>query len=88
MSTVPKQVFDLVEQIRPHFTGKEPGIVGAALADLLATLLAGHQGEGKRELREELLRNHIGIVRKLIPINEARMLAWLQERQQQKREVN
>jgi hypothetical protein len=67
----------LVDAIRPVFAGREPELISAVLADLLATLIAGHSyGDRKRtdELREEILRMHIEHVRKLIPINEEEIL--------------
>jgi len=66
-------VVDLVEQVRPLFAGRAPHLVGAALADLLAMLLAGHMVPGDRtathDVRERLLALHIEAVRRLIPIN-------------------
>jgi hypothetical protein len=60
----------LVETIGPLFAGRQPEIVSSALADLLATLLAGFQGEDVDVLRERLLAHYIKVVRQLIPINE------------------
>lgn len=69
---------ELMERVRPLFAGVNPDIVGAVLADLLATLLAGHIVEGDptatRQLRKELLQFHIAQVRQLIPINEQAIL--------------
>lgn len=60
------------------FAGVTPEIVGAVLADLLATLLAGHIVDGDpkatRQLRKEMLQFHIAQVRQLIPINERAIL--------------
>jgi hypothetical protein len=61
----------LAARIAPLFAGRPPEVVGAALADLMSTLLAGHQGPGAEDLRAELLARHIGIVLELVPINEA-----------------
>jgi hypothetical protein len=55
---------------KKYFAGRDPEVVGAALADLMAIFLASHVGDGKDELREELLALHVETVRKLIPINE------------------
>jgi hypothetical protein len=66
-----------VEMIKPMLAGQEPEIVGAILADLVAILLVGHRcstPEATAELREEILRMHIELVRHLIPINEAMMM--------------
>jgi hypothetical protein len=69
---------ELMERVRPMFAGINPEIVGAVLADLLATLLAGHIVDGDpkatRQLRKELLQFHILQVRRLIPINEQQIL--------------
>jgi hypothetical protein len=68
-----KKVEALSNKIRELFAGKEPDIIGATLADLLATLLAGFIVEGDEketnELREDMLTIHIEGVRKLIPVN-------------------
>jgi hypothetical protein len=68
----------LANSIRPLFAGQSPDIIGAVLADLLATLLAGHglNGDQKRtgELREKILLLHMEYVRKLIPVNEQAIL--------------
>ena len=72
------EVGRLVEKIRPILAGNPSPTVGAALADLLATLLAGHFGgtpAKDKALREELLRMHLKIVRRLIPVNEREILA-------------
>jgi hypothetical protein len=64
----------LIEQIRPLLAGHNPDIVGAVLADLLATLLAGFRVPGNPELtakfREQMLSLHIDCMRPLIAINE------------------
>ncbi len=57
----------MVSAARPVFAGRQPHHVGAALADLVATWLAGHPAE----LREDLLAMHIEYVRMLIFINAA-----------------
>src|SRR5262245_46031556 len=65
--------------VAPRLAGKPPEVQGAALADLVATFLAGHMVAGDPEatakLREELLTTHIEIVRQLIPVNEKDILA-------------
>ncbi len=73
----PHDVEPIVERIRPLLAGHRPEIQGAVLADLLATWLAGHMGEGADRVREELLRMHIEMVRKLIPVNETMILERL-----------
>lgn len=72
-----QEVGRLVEAIRPILAGKPAPITGAALADLLAIWLAGHFAGGDDEnatVREELLTNHVRVVRKLIPVNERELL--------------
>ena len=65
-----EKVNALLQRVAPLFQGQSPDIVGAVLSDLVALLLAGHQGPGVEELREELLRLHVETVRGLIPVNE------------------
>jgi hypothetical protein len=65
-----EKVNALLQRIAPLFHGQSPDIIGAVLADLVALLLAGHQGTGVEEVREELLQLHIETVRGLIPVNE------------------
>jgi hypothetical protein len=65
-----EKVNALLQRVAPLFHGQSPDIVGAVLSDLVALLLAGHQGVGAEELREELLQLHIETVRILIPVNE------------------
>jgi hypothetical protein len=50
--------------------GLEPAVVGAILADLTATWLAGFQGEEIDRVREQLLKFHVKHIRDLIPVNE------------------
>ena len=59
-----KEASDLVEQIKPLFADRDPEVIGAALAELLALLLAGHHPS----LREELLLLSTDITRQLIPL--------------------
>jgi hypothetical protein len=63
---------ELSERIKPLLAGHPPAVQGAALADLLATLIGGHLGPP--ELREALLNVHIESVRKLIPVCHAQAL--------------
>jgi hypothetical protein len=66
-------VRDMRRRLWPLLSGQPPEVQGAALADLLATWLAGHVVEGDAAatstLREEMLAEHMHIVRQLIPIN-------------------
>lgn len=79
----PDDVDALVEEIRPLLANRNPDLVGAALADLTAILLAGHVvlddlGEvdvkANAQFREALIEIHITAVRRLIPINEAMIM--------------
>lgn len=68
-----KRAFALVQRISPLLADQEPAVQGAALADLLATFLAGHVVVGSFEesehLRDHYLALHVELVRKLIPEN-------------------
>jgi hypothetical protein len=63
----------IVDQIAPLLAGKPAGLLGAALADLLAIWLAGHHVAGDekatRTLRAELLAMHLLAVDSLVPVN-------------------
>ncbi len=69
----PHDVEPLVEAIRPLLAGRPAEVQGAALADLLALLLAGHIVYGNRAetraLRKRLLAFHMAEVRRLLPVN-------------------
>jgi hypothetical protein len=69
-----KEAMEIVERVRPIFAGKPPEVIGAALADLFATLLAGHFDDrgpaATAELREMLIGNWLETMRKLIEPNE------------------
>lgn len=67
----PSDVDEVVLLIKPILAGRHPAVIGAALADLLAILLAGHRGGDAEVLREHILAQHIEHVRMLIPVNEA-----------------
>jgi hypothetical protein len=60
----------LVERISPLLAGRDPGVQGGALADLVAMYFAGHMAE----IREEIIALWIEAMRKLIPVNEAIIL--------------
>ena len=72
-----RQVAELIADARPVFAGRPAAIQGGALADLTAMWLAGHVMSGDRagtiKLRQEILANHITMIRKLIEINERMM---------------
>jgi hypothetical protein len=74
------EVAAITDKIRPLLAGVDAAVAGAVLADLTATLLAGHIyfddagiiGRAETDqLREDLLTGHVDAVRALIPINEA-----------------
>jgi hypothetical protein len=59
------EALKLSRQIKPLLYGRDPGVVGAALADLVSLLIAGHHPS----LRDEILLTHIDTVRTLIAAN-------------------
>jgi hypothetical protein len=65
----PTVAVSVAKSIHPLLAGLHPAVQGAALADLLATWLAGFEPD----VREALLDNHIHTVRELVPINAAQM---------------
>ena len=72
-----KEAIKLAGEISPLFAGRDPEIVGATLAQLLAYLLAGHLANTRKatdQLREDLLDQWIETVLKLIPPTEAELL--------------
>lgn len=82
------ETMDLINAIRPLFSGRAPMVVGAALADLLATLLAAHivfddDGAVAREptdaYRKTLLDAHLESVRDLTLENKRLLLAHAKE---------
>lgn len=74
--------YTLVEGIEPMLAGRDPRLVGAVLADLLSTWLAAHLVLDNDQIartqtdamREELIAEHIQLVRKLVPENEKAVL--------------
>jgi hypothetical protein len=79
-SDVAKQALKLANRMKSMLAGRAPELVGATLAELLSTMLAGYfvyAADGKpdiietQRLRETLLTEHIKAVRELIPVNEA-----------------
>jgi hypothetical protein len=72
-------VIDLVEQvsrkIQNDLHGLGPQAQGAILAELFALYLAGHMGPGAKEVREGIIETWLDTVRKLVPVNEAQILA-------------
>jgi hypothetical protein len=54
----------LVDAIKPMLAGKEPIIIGRALAELTALLIAGHD----ESMRARIFELHVGTVLMLYPI--------------------
>lgn len=71
------EVEEIVRDIAPLLHGREPNVTGAVLGELLAMLLAGHQGPDAAKLRRELLTAHIKLVRRLTPIYDQRIRKML-----------
>lgn len=65
----------------PVLAGQPPEVQSAALADLVAIWLAGHQGPGAEDLRAELFALFIGTVLDLVPVNEAMLRELRSDRQ-------
>jgi hypothetical protein len=66
-----KQALELVNKIRPLLHGNDPRVIGAALAELTATLILGHAPE----LRPLILQVHFEALQKMLrlypdPFNE------------------
>jgi len=67
-----RAVSALVNAVAPILASKDPSIVGAILADLTATWIAGHRAATKEEtdrMRDELLTMHIEAIEALIALN-------------------
>jgi hypothetical protein len=67
---------DLAAAIGPMLSGRDPVVVSAALADLLAMLIAGFRATDgtaadTAELQKSVLAAHLELVQQLIPINTA-----------------
>lgn len=69
MTPTPAKAERLSRRIQPLLHGQPPEIVGAVLGELVAMFVVGHHVE----LREEILRLHLELVRDLIPITEQEM---------------
>lgn len=54
----------IVDAVKPILIGRDPAVIGWALSELTALLIAGHPAAA----REEILNLHISTVRELIPI--------------------
>jgi hypothetical protein len=72
---------ELCRKIAPLLADNDPAVQSGALADLTAMWIAGFfvadNVAATEQLRQTLLREHIKLVRHLIPINEQMLLAGL-----------
>jgi hypothetical protein len=62
-----KEADALVEAIKPLLAGKEPMAIGAAFAELVALLIAGHDEAS----RSKIFELHISTVLELYPVAAA-----------------
>ena len=60
----PERCAALTKRIVPLLAGQHPAEVGAVLAELLATWLAGHEPG----MREPILKIHVELVEKFVPM--------------------
>jgi hypothetical protein len=73
------EVAELSREIAELFADRERKVVGAVLAELLSIWLAAHfvandEGGETKQFRKKLLREHMRVVRDLIPLNEKQIL--------------
>ena len=66
----PEEVHALTLRVGALLREKDPGLIGAVLADVVAIFFAGHHPE----LRAEIIEPWIEAMRDLININEKRLL--------------
>ena len=68
-----REVATLVEELLPAVNGRSRFVAGATLADLVASWIASHyvpdDKPETRKVREELLKEHIRMVRHLMGVN-------------------
>lgn len=62
-----KEAERVARDIAPLLAGRDPGVQGAILADLLTTWLLGHHPPA---IREMMLEVHVDAVRALVQLNE------------------
>jgi hypothetical protein len=74
---------ELCNKIAPILGGNDPAVQSAALADLAAMWIAGHfvphNLAGTKQLRNQLLREHVKLIRQLVPLNEQKLLEGLRK---------
>lgn len=71
-----RDVSALVRVVGTLFSGKDPNVIIATLADLTAIWIASHRAPTKEEtdrMRDELLTAHIEAIETLIPANARNM---------------
>lgn len=63
-------------QLHDRIADLPPELQSAVIAHLLATWIASHRGDDKKrltEFREEILQQHLQLVRDLIPLEDQRI---------------
>lgn len=82
--TSTEEIERIVALIHPLLAGQPAAVQGFVLADLLATWLVGHvipeDAPATDLLRERLIKIHIKTVRKIVPLNAARLWAESERR--------
>jgi hypothetical protein len=66
-----KDQIELLKRVRAVLAGQPPEIVGAALAEMMATLIAGHAPPLRRTQRDMLVK----LIDELTPIIVAQLIA-------------
>jgi len=80
------KVMEICGDIHEILGGVHPAMQGCILAELLSTWLAGHMCEDDVEqtkLRKEVLDEHLAMVWKLVPIQDVKVRAILQQIKEQ-----
>jgi hypothetical protein len=80
--TEAQELTGLISQL---LAGRDFAIQSAVIADLAATWLAGIQGEHKHDVRIRMLQNFLEQVIRLVPVNEAELLAAVEKRKAERR---
>ena len=65
------RAIELAHEVEAILKGERAAVVGAVLGQLLAIFLASHQGPDIEAHREQLLKDHMASVRRLVPIIES-----------------
>jgi len=65
-----REVREIIDNCRPILAGRDPAMIGAALADLTAMLFAGHHPS----IREAMIEAWVETMRKLVEPNEKMIL--------------